>query len=67
MTGPAQRTHWYGCWRDPTHHACAVEKMEQAIVLLNRWHDAYPDGALEGIDDDTTTFLHFAALKGEKP
>lgn len=23
------RTHWDGCWRDRTHHACAVAKIEE--------------------------------------
>lgn len=30
------RTHWEGCWRDRTHHACAVaeiERLQQAIGM----------------------------------
>ena len=29
------KTHYYGCWRDPTHHECAVRLIERAIVLLD--------------------------------
>lgn len=29
------RTHWEGCWREPSHHACAV-------ALIERWHAAFP-------------------------
>lgn len=27
------RTHWEGCWRDPAHHACAVDRIERLEAL----------------------------------
>jgi hypothetical protein len=33
-------THWEGCWRDPSHHACAVARCEQLRIecsVARRW------------------------------
>lgn len=44
----SERTHWDGCWRERTHHECAVARCEE----LERERDAraladaiYPTGA----------------------
>lgn len=29
------RTHWDGCWRDPAHHECAVERAGQTLAFVD--------------------------------
>ena len=35
------RTHWPECWRDRTHHACAVAQVEQAEADAAQWRARY--------------------------
>ena len=28
------KTHYYGCWKDPDHHECAVRFIERAVELI---------------------------------
>lgn len=30
------RTHWDQCWRDPTHHACAMARIVQLEAQVHK-------------------------------
>lgn len=48
------RTHWEGCYQDPAHHACALERirqLESELALAKEgitW--AYVEGWMSSLD-----------------
>lgn len=56
-----QRTHWEGCWREPSHHACAValierqrEALESMVHQFAYWSENGPGlwtGGLSALED----------------